>query len=229
MPAGSTASLSDVAPAQSPVKLAGAFAQPSLTFAASGLVSNGGCGPPFCPTYGPDGGEFPGTPVFRHVDTGAENGISDALIPINALVGVFLGSDQPNLTPAPSPLDFSTPARRDYLSVSPGLKQVFFIGDGLTSTGETQQVLIPAGATRLFLGTMDGCCNSDNSGSFTVHVSGIIPEPSAVVLFSVGALAVVRCGRVRIPKRRKNVSVGIDFEADELNASRLSRLKGAIK
>jgi hypothetical protein len=206
MPAGSTAIIYDVAPAQSPVHLAGDFAQPTLSFAASGLVSNGGCGLPYCPTNGPDGGETPERPYFPH-DNGAENGISDARIPLNALVGVFLNASQPNLTPAPNPLDFSTPASRDYLSVSPGLKQVFFIGDGLTSSGETQQVFIPAGATRLFLGTMDGCCNSDNSGSFTVHVSGIIPEPSAVFLLSVGALAVVRCGRVRISKRRKNVSM----------------------
>jgi hypothetical protein len=206
MSSGSRSSLTDVAPAQSPVHLAGDFAQPTLSFAASGLVSNGGCGLPYCPTNGPDGGETPERPFFPH-DNGAENGISDARIPLNALVGVFLNASQPNLTPAPSPLDFSTPSSRDYLAISPGLKQVFFIGDGLRSTGETQQVLIPAGATRLFLGTMDGCCNNDNSGSFTVHVTGIIPEPSAVFLLSVGALAVVRCGPVRIPKRRKNVSM----------------------
>jgi hypothetical protein len=206
MPAGSTAIIYDVAPAQSPVRVSGDFAQPTLSFAATGLVTNGGCGLPYCPTNGPDGGETPERPYFPH-DNGAENGISDTRIPLNALVGVFLDSSQPNLTPAPGPLDFSTPASRDYFSVSPGLKQVFFIGDGLTSTGESQQVLIPAGATRLFLGTMDGCCNNDNSGSFTVHVTGIIPEPSAVFLLSVGALAVVRCGPVRIPKRRKNVSM----------------------
>jgi hypothetical protein len=186
MPADSTAIISDVAPAQSPVHVSGDFAQPTLSFAATGLVTNGGCGLPYCPTNGPDGGETPERPYFPH-DNGAENGISDARIPLNALVGVFLDASQPNLTPAPSPLDFSTPASRDYLSVSPGLKQVFFIGDGLTSTGETRQVLIPAGATRLFLGTMDGCCNSDNSGSFTVHVSGIIPEPAAWLFAVVAA------------------------------------------
>jgi hypothetical protein len=132
--------------------------------------------------------------------TGAENGISDAMIPLNAFVGVFLGPDQPNLTPSPTPLDFSTPTDRDYLLLEPGLKQVFFIGDGLTSASAVQQIVIPDGAERLFLGTMDGCCHSDNVGSFAVEVTGqgiffvpkiFIPEPSNSILVSVAALSMI--------------------------------------
>jgi hypothetical protein len=156
----------------------------------------------------PDGGEFPGNPVFMHFDTGAENGISDALIHINALVGVFMDSDQPNLTPPPAPLDFSTPTDRDYLVLEPGLKQVFFIGDGLTSASDVQQIAIPDGATRLFLGTMDGCCNSDNSGSFTVLVTGAIAEPSTVILFNL-ALAAWRANERGVRLRKRTNTVGV--------------------
>ncbi|HEY3242752.1 MAG TPA: hypothetical protein VGM03_05305 [Phycisphaerae bacterium] len=48
--------------------------------------------------------------------------------------------------------------------VMPGLRQPFFIGDGLTGTGSgaVQQFLVPDGATRLFLGTIDGCEWSNN-------------------------------------------------------------------
>jgi hypothetical protein len=43
---------------------------------------------------------------------------------------------------------------RDYLTLSPVLKQVFFVGDGRTSQGAIQHVINPAGATRLFLGVL---------------------------------------------------------------------------
>ncbi len=58
--------------------------------------------------------------------------------------------------------------------LSPFLKQVFFIGDGLTGngTGAAQQFIVPAGATRLFLGPADGTGWVNNSGAFTVQVSG---------------------------------------------------------
>lgn len=173
MPNGSTASMGDVAPAQSPVLVTG------VTFAAgdkvslasaSGLVSHGpagGC----CEETGPDGGT-----VFSH-DAGAENGISNITVPINALLGVFLGPDQPNLSPPPAALDFSTPASRDFTTLSPQLKQVFFIGDGQTSGGMTQTIIVPAGATRLFLGTMDGFGWFNNRGAFSLSLCVETPPP----------------------------------------------------
>jgi hypothetical protein len=182
MPPGATASLGDLAPTQSPVEILSPSIVPGtlLHFSADGMVSNGTCGLPNCPSYDPDGGETQGRPFFAH-DTGAENGIADVLTPINSLVGVFLGPRRPDRTPAPEPLDFRTSADRNYLTASPGLKQVFFIGDGLTDSGQVQQVLVPAGATRLFLGTMDGCCWFDNQGAFTVTVRVIQLKTRVVV------------------------------------------------
>jgi hypothetical protein len=90
---------------------------------------------------------------------------------MNCLLGVFLGPDQPNLTPPPAALDFTTQAARDHLSLRPLLKQVFFIGDGRTSDGRVQEFIPPAGATRLFLGTMDEWSWNDNIGAFSVIVT----------------------------------------------------------
>jgi hypothetical protein len=164
MPDGSTASMGDVAPAQSPVEVTGMaiVAGDVLTFSAKGRVSN--CGRP-CALQHPDGGP----PLFH--DTGAENGISDAGAPINALLGVFLGPDRPDRNPPPATLDFDSTVTHDYFILRPLVQQVFFIGDGRTGTGVRQQVVVPEGATRLFLGTMDGCCWYNNVGTFTVNVS----------------------------------------------------------
>jgi hypothetical protein len=106
--------------------------------------------------------------IINHF-TMAENGLSDITAPVNSLVGVFLGPDQPNLTPAPDALDFSTTASRD-MDRAPLLKQVFFIGDGRTSAGDLKHVTVPDGATRLFLGTMDGFEWKNDAGAFSVRI-----------------------------------------------------------
>jgi hypothetical protein len=107
--------------------------------------------------------------IISHL-TGAENGMSDITAPVNSLVGIFLGPDQPDQSPAPDRLDFSTADSRDYASLAPALQQVFYIGDGMTSAGAQHQVTVPAGATRLFLGTMDGFEWKNDSGAFSVQV-----------------------------------------------------------
>jgi PEP-CTERM motif len=185
MPNGSTASGGDVAPAQSPVLVPGILdpAGSPMTFSASGLVANTSLPSDLDP---PDGRT---SDVISH-DAGAQNGISNIFAPINSLLGIFLGPGQPDTTPEPPGLMFDTPNTRDYLTLSPMLKQVFFIGDGHTSTNQVQQIIIPVGATRLFLGTMDGSEWSNNSGSFTVTVTGVtaIPEPSGLMLLGTGAV-----------------------------------------
>ena len=89
------------------------------------------------------------------------------------LVGVFLSDAEP-ADPAPTRLDATN--ANSVATFQPLLAQTFFIGDGLTSGGTTQEFTIPAGATRLFLGIADGsgfqggpCCYNDNSGSVTLN------------------------------------------------------------
>ena len=93
--------------------------------------------------------------------------------PVNALVGVFLNDNLPTSSGAPPGLDFRPSGLGTaFLTLNPALKQVFFIGDGRTGngTGAVQQFIVPAGATRFFLGTVDGFGWNTNSGTFSVQV-----------------------------------------------------------
>lgn len=172
MPNGSTCCSGDTAPAQSPVLVTSFAVTPgsSLTFTVTGSVDNAAG----TPTLTPDGGS-----VFS---TTSNNGISGATWPINSLVGVFLDASQPDSSAAPSALDFTS---TNFTTLSPQLKQAFFIGDGRTGTGSgaSQTFIVPAGATRLFLGTSDGFGWANNTGSFTVTVgAGVgVPTPTPTV------------------------------------------------
>lgn len=190
MPAGSTASGGDVAPAESPIEVSGLLFIPGtyFTFAVEGATDH--CAAASCRLAGPDGDLT--EPIASH-SAGPENGISDIRAPIDSLIAVFLGPDRPDGLPAPAALDFSTPESRDYDRLSPLLRQVFFIGDGIGSSG-SQAVKIPAGATRLFLGTMDGYGWFNNVGALRVEalnldIEGTAPEPVSLLLFGIGLVA----------------------------------------
>lgn len=190
MPVLSNASTTDYAPWQSPAQVLGfnigLGGYLTFTGATGGVINYGGC-PGACMPI--DGGSF-----YSH-DAGAENGISDVRAPINALLGVFLDAGRPNSSAAPSALNFST-IGLDFTMLSPVLKQVFFIGDGRTSGNVTQTFVIPTGATRLFLGTMDGYEWSNNSGAIRVNVNSV-PLPAAAWAFGSGLLLLIRQGSRR--------------------------------
>jgi hypothetical protein len=160
---GAAARRGDSAPDESPMLITATTIEgnATYTFSASGLVNHGFP----LPFSAPDGED-----IISHY-LGAENGIADLAAPFASLIGVFLGPTQPDQSIAPSPLDFSIPADRNYTELAPSLKQPFFIGDGLTSSGAVQQVVAPIGATRLFLGVMDEYRWSDNEGTFVVEVT----------------------------------------------------------
>ena len=137
MPNGTRSTYGDRAPRpRSPVlvnlSLTGAVA---VTFAASGRVNHVSQCPPACDP--PNGAE-----LTAH-QNGAEHGISDIVAPINSLLGLFLTDERPDRSRAPKGLTFRT----DFVSLSPQLKQIFFIGSGATRTGVVRRYLVPAGAT----------------------------------------------------------------------------------
>jgi hypothetical protein len=128
----------------------------SITFNISGRISHGGS-----KATNADGKQ-------NDVKFHQKNGIlgkSSIRAPLNSMVGVFLGDGVPNGSPAT--MDFHSASSRDYAKLTPGVGQIFFIGDGKRSNGALQEIVVPAGAKRLFLGIMDGYEWSNNSGQLS--------------------------------------------------------------
>jgi hypothetical protein len=182
MPNGTRANSSDVAPNQSPVLFPGSPLVPGTTmwFRVTGSASN----EPFGFNEGGDGA--PLEPSSNA--SGAEHNIGNCTSPLRSLVGVFLSESAPNLTPAPSSLDFSGD-RINFTTLSPGLKQVFFIGDGRNNNGVLQSFVVPPGATRLFLGMSDRFQWSNNSGAFEVT---LVPAPGVLSFLGFAACVSLR-------------------------------------
>jgi Flp pilus assembly protein TadG len=132
----------------------------------SGVGSNGGG----AENTGPDGQTNRpvtlGNANATTVPNNSVNGIANVRAPLAACMAVFLGDSAPTSTSAPACLDFGLQTQRDYLNISPEVKQPFFVGDGKTSWGEVQYIRIPTGATRIFLGMMDAWQWNDNTGNF---------------------------------------------------------------
>lgn len=167
-----------------------------------------------------------GSPTTFYVDMDSYGGISGMTLfestpadrRVMFLAGVFLTDAIPS-APAPVSLDFSSTAiGRSFTQLAPLLQQTFYIGDGLTGegTGSIQSFLVPDGATRLFLGIVDGSYfvggpdyYDNNAGSFsaTFEVT-TVPEidPNAfatAVSLIVGSLALVERRRRRNAPPRK--------------------------
>ena len=153
MPSGSSVAgtggntIASIAPAQSPpcVSNISIVGGAKLVFRqASGQTSYTGSG-----NYGPDGN------TDWIVAQDAVNGINTTKAPLNAMVAIFLDDRVPSTYAMSVEGDFSSPASRDFSTLSPPLKQVFFVGDGLNSAGQLQTFVVLHGATRMFIGIMD--------------------------------------------------------------------------
>ena len=173
---------SDSAPANSPVEFSVAANATVTVFATGSTSVDDSC------FAGPDGGCYSDESSFSAAPaSGTYKG------PSNALIGVFLGSGVTDVSMGPASLDYTVAANRDLASQSPVLDQIFFLGDGLTGGGATQQFLAPTGATRLFLAAADSYGSSTgNLGQLSVevtgatYVSGAAPEPTTWALMALG-------------------------------------------
>lgn len=128
-----------------------------------------------CQSGGGQSGADGGNNCFSSTNVGSYRGISGIIHGSKTmfLVGVFLSDAEP-ADPAPVRLDASNADAT--ATFQPLLAQTFFIGDGSTSGGSTQEFTVPAGATRLFLGIADAGAfqgtpgaYEDNSGSVNVN------------------------------------------------------------
>ncbi len=183
-----TGASGDSAPAQSPafVTLVDFAEGDELSFTVSGSVNYGG-GVPTTPPDGDLGGFRSLFHLFDSTNGGPENGIAGLNAPANSLVGVFLTASQPAPGPTAAPFfnfapDGNVSGNVDYTSIAPAIAQPFFIGDGRTASGAEQRVRVPSGATRLFLGSMDGSGWYNNSGAFHVRIglAGTVPVEAVV-------------------------------------------------
>jgi hypothetical protein len=165
----------------------------ALNPAVGGVNFFNGFGPPF---FGPGGNGVSGS------NLNALDGISGYRGPQGPLAGVFLDNSIPSSGPAPATLNFDPGGLGiNFLTLSPALQQVFYIGDGVTNANVFQEFTAPGGATRLFLGIPDGFgfvgapgAYDDNDGSYQVIIGvnqiptipGTVPEPSTWLLFGSG-------------------------------------------
>jgi len=127
-----------------------------ITFNVSGQISHGGA-----PATDADGKL---SDIQWH-QKGAMFGKSNVRAPLNSMMAVFTGDAASAV--APAGLDFISASSRDYSQISPLLGQIFFVGDGKRSNGQMQEVVVPAGAKRLFLGIMDAYEWNNNSGELS--------------------------------------------------------------
>lgn len=181
----------DTAPGESPLLVPGSVSGgETFRFSATGSTDGAGVGP-----QGPDG-----TGAFNM--TNYNTGVAPAGgVGVLGLVGVFLGAGVPTGGGQPAGLSFPS---LSFTSLSPGLDQIFWIGDGRTGTGAGafQLFTAPIGATRLYLGTVDGFQWNNNTGGYDVRIaSGCggdldigrgscggpgVPEPAAWALMILG-------------------------------------------
>lgn len=156
-------------------------------FAAGGMAGWGGS-----LVNGPDGGLFSSNTNIPSV--GPISGYNGPLS--GQLVGVFLEAGDISGLGAPGSIaypDLASYAATDY---APGLRQVFFIGDGLTGTGAgaVQNFAVPDGAALLVLGIADAYGFNALAGYYDDNVGGydtkyeIVPVPGTLAAFGVAGL-----------------------------------------
>jgi len=173
---------------------------------SSGSIDFGPC----CPANDADGIASAGNGPFNSWDGIAGMEISRGRF----LAAVFLDDSEPS-DPSPDRLVITDTG---FSSLVPGLRQSFFVGDGLTGNGagSVQEFQVPDGATRVMFGVHDsGPPDStvpgwygDNSGSIaaSVEITAGTPVPALGAFARAGlVIATVLTGALYVLRSRIRV------------------------
>jgi len=188
-----TPSGGDTAPAQSPAVLP-VLAGATIAVSAIGQVGSRYGGGNATVSDGPDATNERPTSIDGSYIPSLPNGtgISDIRAPALSLVGVFLSDGPPDSGVTPPVLEFLPQLGQSYSAyfgvvaggtsygvIAPRLQQTFFIGDGLTGdgSGHQQAIVVPPGATRLFLAPLTGA-GSVGTGAYTATVRPASATPT---------------------------------------------------
>lgn len=178
MPATTTDTWGDNFASNAPYQVPSIAVVPGTYITFTNLGGTSSVVPGSVPNTGPSGSS---TYVVAHGQNwdgtmmypGSDNGIADAKMGEDTLVGLFLTNSAPNLTAAPSgQVDWTNSTQINQAVYSNIVtKQPFAIGSGTTSGGTVKQFLVPPGATRLYLGVWDGVDYANNAGTVTGTVT----------------------------------------------------------
>ena len=183
--------------------------------AVGGVSFFNGFGPPF---FGPSGnGDFSS-------NLNSLDGISGYIGPQGALTGVFLDDSIPSAKNAPNKIDFTTSGMGvNFLTITPQIGQVFYLGDGMSNSGDFQKFVAPVGATRIFFGIPDGFgfvgnpgAYDDNDGNYSVRI-GVNRTPELLPKDEVAEQEKIKAEVIEIIKviqKVKNVDFDITFEGN---------------
>jgi len=157
----------------------------TATFFATGQAGWAGV-----PLNGPDGGGFAAS-----TNIPALGPVSAFNAPLSGhLVGLFIEAGDISGLSAPGGLSYPDLASFDLASYTPGLRQVFFIGDGQTTGSATQTFAVPDGAAVLVLGIADAAGFNANAGFYDDNVGGydvrydVVPAAAPAALLGLAAL-----------------------------------------
>jgi hypothetical protein len=177
MPAGTTTEFGDTTYANGATQVAAIPVVPGTYLTFTNFTGTTSVVPGTVPYVGPKGQnnmavehgqDYDGT----EMSPGPENGIADAIMPEDALMGVFLTNNAPDLTTAPATIDWTQAANLNqgtYTTLQ--VQQPFYIGTGSTTGGVTQSFQVPPGATRFYIGIWDGVDYNNNGGSLSGTVT----------------------------------------------------------
>ena len=167
------------------------------------------------PALGPNGGTCNG---YSNVNINSYQGISGIKMTGKTmfLTGVFTKDTKP-VIPAPATVDYTNSF--NLANMSPALNQVFPVGSGKTLGGASKVFQVPAGATKLWLGFVDGGTTSgftgdnayysDNTGLLNVAVLPVVQSNS---LYTITPYST--SGGSISPSTPQQVSAGLSLNFD---------------